>query len=101
MARNLRPGDRLCTDVYAEYKSEPESNAYRLYSAAYVILWGRINPNNRSTFPEYRKEIIRQASTVEHVSHGPWKARVVTAGGAVVRVPKDRMVTVYRRPDSS
>ena len=99
-AKDMLPGDLLCTDTAnhemdAYVSAESRINSAVLQTRSFTIAWD--NLSDLSTFPTVRDLFWQDSHRIEHVSHGPWKARVVTKNGAIIRVPKDRPVAVVRK----
>jgi hypothetical protein len=91
-AKDMRAGDVLYsrTDAAALFS---QWNAHQIYASAFSTL------AEGYPYPEFmlaRLLLMSQAQHIEHVSYGPFKARIVTAGGAVVLVRRNMMVAVLR-----
>lgn len=92
-AKNLRPGDVL----YGEKVDDmAQWTAAFIQSQALMALLERFGGEyfrNHSAF-------VEDSHRIEHVSHGPFRARIVLGRGAVVRIGRNRIVAVYRGKDS-
>ena len=67
-------------------------NAAAIQSNALMTLMARY----RTTYGADRNSLAEDSHRVESVSYGPFKARIVLGRGAVVRVPRNMPVSVYR-----
>lgn len=96
-AKDLEPGDILCDDDRlnpAEWKS-----AIIITLAVISVIDNkrkRYASRTRAEHVALSEEIRR----VEHVSYGPFKARIVLGNGSIVRVRRNAIVAVYRGRDS-
>jgi hypothetical protein len=94
--RDMRPGDRLCTQQdRPEVSGLSMWNAYRLWSRALHTAWEGLT--DLSQFWDNREHFHTQAEAIEHVSYGPFRARVVFPSGAVVVYRRNAPVAVYRK----
>lgn len=100
-ARELLPGDILCTDVSSARETSTEFyatewtsrwNSAKLQSKSFLLLWELAGGDFRSS----RHVMNEWSRLVEHVSYGPWKARIVMPGGVVIRLPRNTVLAVYR-----
>lgn len=102
-ARQLQAGDKLCIDFTpesAEFVSHDAwLNAWRIQSRAFIIAWRVMAyrhgfPYVVTLIPKLRDESVR----IEHTTYGPFRARIQSASGAVIRVPRNLPVAVFRAP---
>lgn len=101
-ARELRPGDVLCTEETANHGFAPTAwtsrwNSYRLQSRALLIAWEHLADVGGLNHTGMRAALRVGSHRVESSSYGLFKARVVMHGGAVVRLPRNVTLAVYRK----
>lgn len=94
-AKNMRAGDVLCTDQSQDLVWwESTMNAWKIQSRAYFAVLE--NPANRNDFWQAHETFRRHSQHIEHVSYGPFRARILFPSGVVIRVPKNMDVAVWR-----
>ena len=92
-ARELEPGDILADEYVLD---AGQWNAWRIRSRAVTILMDHY----RGEYISRRSAELEGTYRVEHVTYGPWRARILLRCGAVVRVRRNLPVSVYRGKDS-
>ena len=94
----LLPGDVLCAHVDREdcqYDSLLHSAIVK--SRAFRQHWARLAESNRlSEYYASRGKFSEWSEKVEHVSYGPFRARILMPIGVTVRVPRKWVVAVVR-----
>lgn len=98
-AKHLRPGDVLCTQQDRDdVTHESTMNAWKIQSRAFRKFWEQVTQEQGyAAFWGNAHQLARQRSyIVEHVSYGPFRARIVLPTGAIVRFPKNAWVAVFR-----
>lgn len=99
-AKDLRPGDVLydADSFEIAMTRTAQWNSARIQTQALMLLMKRYWGTSLNTHDH--KLLRAESRRVEHVSYGPFKARIVLGRGVVVRVPRNRVVAVVRAEEN-